>query len=180
MGVMALAALWGFAEATLFFIVPDVLISAIAVRRGFSAALIAAVTASLGAVLGGALMYVWAYCDPQMANTVLLAIPGIAPDLISRVAIDFSADGWLSIFKGAFSGVPYKLYAAHAGQTDSGLAALVALTIPARLPRFVLTAAVASVAAGWLESVWAPSWVVGLLIAFWIVFYSAYFATMGF
>ena len=42
MGLSVAALLWGFAEATLFFIVPDVLLSAIAVRRGRGAALRAA------------------------------------------------------------------------------------------------------------------------------------------
>jgi membrane protein YqaA with SNARE-associated domain len=56
MGLMAAAALWGFAEATLFFIVPDVLLSIIAVRRGRRPAWIAMAWTIAGAIAGGALM----------------------------------------------------------------------------------------------------------------------------
>jgi len=47
---MAVAALWGFAEATLFFIVRDVLLTGIAVRRGCRTALRATAWAIVGAV----------------------------------------------------------------------------------------------------------------------------------
>ena len=48
MGLNAVALLWAFAEATLFFIVPDVWLSAIAIGRGRRAALRAMVWAIAG------------------------------------------------------------------------------------------------------------------------------------
>ena len=48
----AIASLWGFAEATVFFIVPDVLLSWLALRSPKSG-LIACLFALLGALIGG-------------------------------------------------------------------------------------------------------------------------------
>lgn len=51
-----IAASWGLAEATFFFLVPDILLTRIAIR-GLVPALWAAAAAMLGAVLGGIIMY---------------------------------------------------------------------------------------------------------------------------
>ena len=68
MGVNAIAAFWGFAEATLFFIVPDVWLTAITVRLGRMAAFRAAAWTIAGALFGGALMYDWGTVSyPQVA-----------------------------------------------------------------------------------------------------------------
>lgn len=46
------AFIWGVAEATLFFFVPDVLLSYIGLKRGVRAATRASVSAAIGATLG--------------------------------------------------------------------------------------------------------------------------------
>jgi hypothetical protein len=83
-GVNAIAILWGFAEATLFFIVPDVWLTAIAVwipRKAWMACLFAL----LGALAGGALMYSWGYMAPSTALTALERIPGIHQSRLHRL-----------------------------------------------------------------------------------------------
>ncbi|MCE3289658.1 MAG: hypothetical protein K0R83_1670, partial [Caulobacter sp.] len=45
---------WGVAEATLFFVVPDLLIGYLALTRGFRAGAWASLLAATGAVIGGA------------------------------------------------------------------------------------------------------------------------------
>jgi membrane protein YqaA with SNARE-associated domain len=79
MGLMALALFWGFAEATLFFIVPDVLLSAIAVWRGRRSALHGTAWTIAGAVLGGLLMYGWSVCDFLGVVAMLDRLPAISP-----------------------------------------------------------------------------------------------------
>lgn len=88
MGVMAAAAAWGFAEATLFFIVPDVLLSIIIVRRGRRVAWIATVWAIAGAVVGGALMYCWSAQNASGVIALLDRLPAISPAMIARVGGD--------------------------------------------------------------------------------------------
>lgn len=69
MGVVpAIAALWGIAEATVFFIVPDVWISFVAARRDWKAGVLAACLACTGALIGGAIMYLWASRDAEAAR----------------------------------------------------------------------------------------------------------------
>ena len=88
-----LAGLWGFAEATLFFIVPDVLLTWIAVRHGTRQAVMASFAAVAGAMLGGVVMYTWAVHDPALARTVVSAVPAIPASMISGVSADVQNGG---------------------------------------------------------------------------------------
>jgi membrane protein YqaA with SNARE-associated domain len=56
MGINLVALIWGFAEASLFFIVPDVWLS-FAGREKLSKGIRACVFALAGALIGGAVMY---------------------------------------------------------------------------------------------------------------------------
>lgn len=77
MGVNAAAFAWAFAEATFFFFVPDVFLSWIALDRA-RAAWIACLWATLGAVAGGAIMYMFGAVDPGSALHFLIQIPAIS------------------------------------------------------------------------------------------------------
>ena len=55
-------------KRSLFFIVPDVWISFVAVRRGWKAGVWAACFACLGALIGGSVMYVWGSRDAEAAR----------------------------------------------------------------------------------------------------------------
>lgn len=95
----ALVFLWGLAEATLFFIVPDVLLSLLALkdrRRAWIA------SGYAGALLGGGMMYFWAAHDAAQVRSLLISIPPSRPNCWRR------CDDWgyASLFAGAFSGVP--------------------------------------------------------------------------
>lgn len=173
-----LAFLWGFAEATLFFIVPDVLLSLIALtsRRR---ALLASGFAVLGALLGGWLMYRWALLDAVHARDVLASVPAISSGLLDQVQQQLASSGLAAMFAGAFSGVPYKLYAAEAGAAALPLAAFLALSLPARALRFLLVV----VAVDWIARHGAqamrPARRVALVLGFWVLFYAGYFSTMS-
>lgn len=176
MPLMFLSLFWGFAEATLLFIVPDVLLSAIALRLGFRPAAKGALAAAIGAVFGGAVMFKWAAHDPQTVNRVLDFIPGISAAMIAATGQDLAARGWPAMFAGAFAGVPYKLYAVAAGSSGASMLGLLALTVPARLPRFLLSCALAAGAGRSLKTR-SPKLAFALLGAFWVIFYATYFAT---
>ena len=80
----ALAVVWGFAEATLFFIVPDVLLSWVALRR-LRAALLACVFALLGALVGGTAIWIIAQQDPEAIRRLFVLIPAIDSAMLSDV-----------------------------------------------------------------------------------------------
>lgn len=173
----AFAFLWGLAEATFFFIVPDVLLTLLALQNR-RRAWIACGYAVAGAALGGSVMYTWAAHDPAQVRNLLISIPAIAPDLLDQVRAQLHEWGYASLFAGAFSGVPYKLYASEAGAAALPLAGLLAVTIPARALRFVLVVAIVDgVARRWLDG-WMQPRRVAVLLAGWALFYGGYFSVM--
>jgi len=142
-----LAAAWGLAEATVFFVIPDVWIGRMALRSR-RAGLQAAAFALLGAVSGGGLVYALSL----QGNAGLLALfdwlPAIAPAMIERVADQLRTLGAVGVVLGGFSGVPYKLYAAQVHAAGIGLPVFLLFTVLARGLRFVLTALVVASLAG--------------------------------
>jgi len=170
----ALAGLWGFAEATLFFIVPDVPISAVAALAGWRRGVVAALAAALGAMAGGLAMYLWGAADPEAARSAVVALPAIDRAMAEAVARDFTAGGYAAMLAGAFGGIPYKLYAVAAGEQGAPLAAFLVMTPLVRLPRFLL----AAFAAAWTARFVPSRARLPVLAVVWIAFYAFYFAVM--
>jgi membrane protein YqaA with SNARE-associated domain len=111
---------WGFLEATVFFIVPDVLLTGIALGR-VKSALSAALVATGGAMLGGIVMYQAGHRAPDAARTLLCAVPGIGSSLVADVRADLDAHGECALLLGLARGRPYKIYAVESGAASSGL-----------------------------------------------------------
>jgi membrane protein YqaA with SNARE-associated domain len=177
-GVNGIAALWGFAEATLFFIVPDVWLTTMAVWSPRKA-LIACLFALLGALAGGALMYGWGAIDPVTALTTLDRIPAIKAEMIASVAAEIREHWPLAPFLGPLQGIPYKLYAVQASAQGVGLGAFLLISIPARLIRFVVLTLVASLLFSKLLVSWTPRRNIFLLGGGWVAFYTGYFLAMA-
>jgi membrane protein YqaA with SNARE-associated domain len=165
------AFLWGLAEATLFFIVPDVFLTFIALRS-LRRALIASIFAVVGAIVGGVLMYFFA------SRSVLLSIPAINGPMIDDVGQQVANHAAWSVFLGPLRGIPYKIYAAQWGWQHLSLATLVLITIPARAIRFVLTTALASFAASALRKRIQQRTIVAIHVIVWTAFYVMYFTKM--
>ena len=131
---------WGAAEAFLFFIVPDVIIGLVAMRRGLRAGLLAALLAATGAAIGGGAMYLWAQRQPVQARAAVAAVPAVSDAMIARADREM-ASGWLvAAMKGPLTSTPYKVYTALAPSHGISLPAWVAAAWPVRLPRFLLVA----------------------------------------
>jgi len=174
MGVNLLALLWGFAEATLFFIVPDVALTFIALLKGRHAALRAACFATGGALVGATVMFVWSLRDPKGAVAMLGQIPAVGPHLIASVADHLARWGAFALPLGGVSGVPFKIYPVMAAQTGLSLAVFLAFALPARLARFAASVLLASIVNRRLPSWLGPRQRVLLLAGFWILFYAVY------
>ena len=87
---VVLALLWGFAEGTLFFILPDVPLSLAAMFRPRRALMqVTAIVA--GAVLGGALMFSWSVRGPSARNAVA-RVPLVTPAMFERAEKDYRDD----------------------------------------------------------------------------------------
>lgn len=176
---MLLVALWAFAEATLFFIVADVPISAVGLRHGWRRALAAALVAAPAAAAGGTLL---AWLTSQHSEAVyraLVAIPGIAPHLLVEASAAYGQGGTKAMLAGSFRGVPYKLYAYTAGTRHTGLALFFLGSMVARWPRFLLVASISSALRKVIKPKLGPVQISALFVAFWILFYTVYFAAMA-
>ena len=137
--IWALAAVWGFAEATLFFVVPDVALSFLALRSR-RIAVVACLWAFAGALIGGAVMYAWGTRSPDSAETALAAIPAIDEEMIARVRRELKDHGAASVAKGPLRTTPYKIYAVEGGALGVSPAAMIGTSFASRLGRFLLVA----------------------------------------
>jgi membrane protein YqaA with SNARE-associated domain len=171
---------WGFAEATLFFIVPDVLLTVIGCRS-VRASLKACGFAILGALLGGLVMYSAGRAAPDNSRAVLTRVPAIHRPLIERVQLQLSERGLAALMLGPATGTPYKIYAVEWGVQHGGLPLFLLVSIPARGIRFLLLALLANGIARLLTP-WTrhnariEMTVLGIL---WAGFYALYFVRFG-
>ncbi len=166
--------LWGFAEATLFFVVPDAPISFLAIR-GIRRALLGSACATAGAVVGGLLMYLIASLYPEATLSVVEKVPAVSWGMIERVMEEVPRTGAIAMFKGAFSGVPYKVYAAVFGASHFNLPTFLLVSLPARFLRFAMV----SVAVGLLSRIVPRKLHVPLLAVGWVVFYALFWYLVG-
>ena len=180
-GAAAVALGWGFAEATLFFVVPDVWIGLLALFN-WRAGLRAVVWAVIGALIGGALTYgVGAGLDREDSARLLDAVPAISPGMIERVEEEMRQRGPASMLLGPLQGTPYKIYARTAGVQEQPLALVLLWTIPARAVRFVAVAAVAALYGSLIRRLTPRTgWLLAPYLLAWVLFYAGYFRAFGF
>ena len=170
---LAASGVWGYAEATRFFVVPDVLVGWIAphgTRHGIRSAL----AATAGAVLGGAAVH----RDAAAEHARLTEIPGISEAMLDDAAQRFAQKGWAAVMRAPIDGIPYKIYAARSALDGRPIEELVLWTPPARLWRFLLIA----VGAGVFGTIFARAirrreteFLVAYL-AIWAITYARYYA----
>lgn len=139
----AISFIWGFAEATFFFIVPDVWLSRIAVINPKEAYINIAI-ATLGALIGGAVMYGAGVYAFDMVRDLLPLVPAVSGDMVETVGADVQAHSLLyAMSQGMFAGVPYKIYASWAGYLSSPVLVFITATMIARIARFLSVTAFA-------------------------------------
>lgn len=169
------AFVWGVAEATLFFVVPDVLLSAIGLKRGVRAGVVASFCAALGAGLGGAAMFLWSAHDAEAARAAVLAVPAVSEAMAARAEAAMSEQGWFAAaLGGPLSFTPFKLYAILAPHAGANVAGFALLSVIARLPRFLIISVAAALARKFATAL-PPSWLSWALGLGWLIFYVVFF-----
>jgi membrane protein DedA with SNARE-associated domain len=132
----------------------------------------------LGALTGGTLMYLWGAHDHDRTAYVVEKIPAISHALIGQVREQMRDRGPIAVTIGPFIGWPYKVYAIEAREAGIGLPAFAAVTVPARLSRFLLV----TVLTGWVSRALAGRlvlrWRVAALAVIWIAVYAQYWSSM--
>ena len=173
-----IAALWGFAEATMFFIVPDVWLSFVALHKGFRGALWAVSFAVTGAIVGGALVYTASVWDQAATTTAIDAVPAISAGMISDVRSSLQQDALWAMLQGSLTGVPYKVFASQAAVNGIELPHFALATIPARAFRFIAVTALTVMIARLLLARASARTKTGILASCWVLFYGFYFSVM--
>jgi len=133
---LVVAGVWGFAEATLFFVVPDVWLGFVALfapRRALPAFGITLV----GAVLGALVLYVLAPMLPGLPG-YFDALPAISAEDIERTTSSLRADGPLAFVSSLFQGLPIKLHVHAAALLGLPLPGVLAMVVVNRLLRIGL------------------------------------------
>lgn len=165
---------WGFAEGTLFFIIPDVLLSWASLtgaKGGFK--ILGAILA--GSLMAGLCMYSWAASQPELSRTVVASVPFVRAKMFDKVQQDYREQGISGMLKGPGSGIPYKVYAVLAPPVANP-AVFALISIPARLERLV-TSWLLFTALGWLFGRWIkkhPRLTTTFFAAFWMITYALY------
>ncbi len=172
------AFIWGVAEATLLFIVPDVLLSYIGLKRGVTEAARASAITAIGAALGGALMFLWSAADPAAARAAVLAVPAIGEAMSANAEAAMAQNWFVATLLGPLSSTPFKLYAILAPYAGASLPAFALAGVVARLPRFLVIGCGTALLARALRDRLSQQQLLWLLAGAWIVFYAAFFALM--
>jgi membrane protein YqaA with SNARE-associated domain len=176
---IAFAAVWGFAEATLFFVLPDVLLTWLAVFR--PRVVWGAVGACLiGALIGGLVMVLCAADSPQSMRELIEAVPAISRDFIAATGDALDRDFGPQMMRAGFTGVPYKILAVEAGARGHSLAAFLAWSVPARLSRWIVVVLLARGVTSMVRArVKSPDkLLLGLWAITWVIVYAVYFSVM--
>ncbi|MEN6625908.1 MAG: hypothetical protein ABFD69_06760 [Candidatus Sumerlaeia bacterium] len=173
----AVSLAWGLAEATFFFIVPDVLLSRV-VLRGWKGCLRATAAAIVGALIGGAIMFGWGAANPTQAMRFVDHVPAISTAMVDNAGARLETDGWPAFFTGAAAGVPYKVYAVHAGRLRVSFIQFMIASALARAARFLIVCGLASLIANTLKRLSLPA-KYRIHAACWVLFYAWYFWKMS-
>ena|SRR5256885_11280896 len=128
--------LWGFAEATLFFIVPDVLLTLVALFSFQRSARVLACI-MLGALTGGTIMFYLGANKPEQAKALVLHVPFVSHAMSEKTTQSFQHYGIWALTEGPGNGIPYKVYCVQAGRY-SALALFLVVSLLARMERFAL------------------------------------------
>ena len=170
--------IWGVAEATLFFFVPDVILSYIGLKRGVAAAARASIIAATGASVGGVIMYLWSTNDPAMAREAVLAVPAISEAMVHHAEQVMAENWFLATFLGPLTSTPFKVFAILAPHAGASLPAFALAAIAARLPRFLIVSISVSLIGRFLSRWLSERQLIWVFIGAWLVFYAVYFALM--
>ena len=165
------------AEASLFFVVPDLWLGLVALfaprRVGW-----ALVAIALGAVVGAALLTGLSLANPSGVSDLIGSLPGIAPADLSRARDELESSGLVAFLNGPVQGLPVKVYVHEASELGLSTPLTLVFTALNRIERiglFGLVMALVGLAARGLLLRFPRTAVAGYVVA-WIIFYVGYWS----
>ena len=125
------------------------------------------------------IMWAWGRSEPETASSH--ARPRARHrrlDDRQRSEAQLDETGIVALFLGPLSGTPYKIYAVEAAQAGIGLLAFLAVSVPARLMRFVAVTLVIGALGQALQKRLSLRAVRIVLMVCWVVFYAWFLTVM--
>lgn len=174
---MALSSAWGAAEASFFFLVPDIFLSWVAMtapRR--SLAHLGCTLAA--AVLAGLAMFTWS-AQGGAARAFVQRVPRVTAPMFDQTDEDLRRHGAWGVAQGPARGIPYKVYAVQAPGQGIGALAFAAVSLPARAWRMALSMGGFAVLGWGLRRLGAARWGTPLHLVFWTVTVALYWLHLG-
>jgi len=160
--------------------VPDVLLTRIAILHGWRQALRACGWALAGAIVGIALVY---YAAATGHSTGLARwfnwIPGIGPSLMAQAHDSLEDHGIGVVWRGAFTGIPFKIYAMHAGAMHLGWMMFLLTALVACLARFAAASLLAWALAKTILRFCSRAYLQAIHVAVWVALYAVYFIRLS-
>jgi membrane protein YqaA with SNARE-associated domain len=165
---------WGFAEATMFFVVPDLIVT-LAALFSFRHAVKQFVVVVVGSIVGGLIMYFLSVGYPGQMIKLVGAVPFVRSTMFDTVRSDFTTDGIWALCKGPLSGIPYKVYAIEAPAYVSPVSFML-VSIPARFERLIVSCAIFTVLGSLFKRLrpQRPSLALGIFVIYWGIVYGFY------
>ncbi len=160
------AFLWGLAEATVFFLAAEILITWLALSNPLRA-LRAALFALAGGIIGAAILYYWGGRDPFSAMTLLSALPGLTPEILSAAEEALMNNGLWALPDGVLSPATGKAQAIYAQALGIGIVPFLAVYAAVRAFRLLLAGCITLCIGGALQCflprkvvilLWALAW----------------------
>lgn len=171
---------WGFCEATFFFLVPDIWLSRIVLKDKKEAYINIAFT-TLGALLGGSVLYVLAMSSFAELQKFLDFIPAISSIMIEKTGSQIQTHGiWDALLTGIMTGTPYKIYASWSGHLGASFITFLLASIIIRTLRFTAVTALAHAASMIFRKRLSLHQLYMIHAMCWLVFYIFYFHKFGF
>lgn len=173
---MIAAFIWGFSEATFFFIIPDVLLSYYSLQSdNFKNVFIMNIICIIGAAIGGAVIFIISSFSHSAVIDFMLNIPAIHPYMLTHVESEMSANTFIALITGPLFGVPYKLFASFA-PLHTNLFIFVLFTAPARFIRFIIVSLLAYVLSHQILPGLSVKVKILIWLFVWIIVYTIYFS----
>ncbi len=171
---------WGLSEATFFFFVPDIWLTRIAITD-FKEAVVNAFIALLGALIGGALLYVLGNMLFESVKQFLDYIPAISKSMVNKVGVQMQETSPVkAIIQAGFTGLPFKIYAVWSGHLAISLPVFLLVSAVARIGRFLSLIFVVYGMKSALRSRMSAKNLLWLHVIFWVLFYCYYFYKVQF
>ena len=173
-----ISGIWGFLAAILLFIVPDVYLTCVGITS-YKRSLLCCLSAMLGTLIGGTIMYFWARYNFYQVNSLLILLPGISQELVRQVQDALVRHGLVEMLWGPIRWIPYKIYAGLSGAASLNYLGFILLSIPFHLLRYFVFASIGAFLNRTFFRWFFPVIKYSLVVIGWGIFYFFYFQKMG-